>query len=142
MKILKLSITLLTVAIFIAACGQAANTPVANNTAAKTNANTTNAAPPTSFIPLTVSDSGKDLYARNCMICHKENGTGGKVTIEGKSIDPPDMTTEKMKAKSDDKFVQYITEGFPDDGMPAFKGKLNEDQIKAIVKHVRELQGS
>jgi len=142
MNAIKYIIVLIAVA-FAIACGQAASTPItANNTAPKTNTNTTNAATPASSIPLTVSDSGKDLYAKNCMICHKENGTGGKVTIEGKSIDPPDMTTEKMKAKSDDKFVQYITEGFPDDGMPAFKGKLNEDQIKTIVKHVRELQGS
>ena len=76
------------------------------------------------------------------MICHKENGKGGKVTVEGKSIDPDDITTDKMKAKADDKFVGYINEGFPDDGMPAFKDKLKPEEVKAIVKHLRTLQGA
>ena len=138
MKLLKLSITFIALAIFITACGQAANTPVANNTVPKANQNTATAT------PATVADitSGKDLYAKNCMICHKENGTGGKITIEGKSIDPNDLTTDKMKAKTDEKLYGYISDGAPDDGMPAFKGKLTDEQIKAVVKHVRSLQGS
>ena len=139
MKLLKLSITFIALAIFIAACGQAANTPVANNAVPKTNQNNAVAATPAT---VAVADNGKDLYAKNCMICHKENGTGGKITIEGKSIDPNDVTTDKMKAKTDEKLYGYILDGFPDDGMPAFKGKLTDEQIKAIVKHVRSLQGS
>ncbi len=135
---LKLSITLFALAIFIAACGQAANTTVANNSVSKTNQNTAAATP----APVADVASGKDLYAKNCMTCHKENGTGGKVTVDGKSIDPPDITTEKMKAKSDDKYYTYIAEGFPEDGMPGFKGKLTDEQIKAVIKHVRTLQGS
>ncbi len=139
MKYLKLTLITATAAIFIAACGQAANTPVANNTAPKANQN---AAAPATPAPVDETAMGKELYAANCMICHKDSGKGGKVTIEGKSINPDDITTEKMKAKADEKFVGYINNGFPDDGMPAFKDKLTADQVKAIVKHIRTLQGS
>ncbi|MBK7393461.1 MAG: c-type cytochrome [Chloracidobacterium sp.] len=136
MKYLKLALIAATAAIFIAACGQAANTPVVNNTAPKANQN---AATPA---PVAEVASGQELYAKNCMICHKDTGKGGKVTIEGKSIDPDDITTAKMKEKADEKFVGYINDGFPDDGMPAFKDKLTADQVKAIIKHIRTLQGS
>lgn len=142
MKYLKLAVIASTAAIFIAACGQAANSPVANNTAPKANQNAATTAPPANAAPSVEVASGKELYAQNCMICHKENGKGGKVTVEGKSIDPDDITTAKMKQKADEKFVGYINEGFPDDGMPAFKDKLTADQVKAIIKHIRTLQGS
>ncbi|MFM9905323.1 MAG: c-type cytochrome [Pyrinomonadaceae bacterium] len=142
MKTLKLVIVAATVAIFIAACGQAANTPVVNNEAPKSNQNTALSPAPAAPAKVDEAAEAKELYATNCMICHKDSGKGGKVTVEGKSIDATDISTAKMKAKPDEKFVQYITDGFPDDGMPAFKGKLTVDQIKAIIKHVRTLQGS
>ena len=55
-------------------------------------------------------------------------------------IKPADLTSEKMKARSDEKMVAGISEGAPDDGMPAFEDKLTKDQIKSIVKYVRSLQ--
>ena len=55
-------------------------------------------------------------------------------------IDPDDITTAKQKAKPDEKIFGYISEGFPDDGMPAFKDKLTEAEIRSIIKHVRSLQ--
>jgi cytochrome c5 len=135
---LKLAVILFAIAIFAIACGQAANAPTSNNAVANTGQNT-NAAPSATLDQAALD---KDLYAKNCMICHKDSGKSGKVTIDGKTIDPPDITTAKMKGKSDDKYNDYISEGFPDDGMPAFKDKLSPDQIKAIIRHVRVLQGS
>ena len=55
-------------------------------------------------------------------------------------LDPDDITTAKMAAKSDEKLTEYIVNGFPDDGMPAFKDKMTPEQIKAVIKHVRTLQ--
>ena len=74
------------------------------------------------------------------MTCHRDSGKGGKVTIEGKTINPDDITTAKQKAKTDEKIYSYISDGFPDDGMPAFKDKLTDAEIKSIIKHVRTLQ--
>mgnify|MGYP003462753455 FL=1 len=73
----------------------------------------------------------------NCAACHKENGTGGKIEIEGKSINPDDLTTAKIKAFSDDKIIGYIYKGIEDEGMPAFKDKLNEAEIREVVRYVR-----
>lgn len=139
---IKGTITVLALALFVAACGQAVSNT--NNAVASANTNSNqNAAPASS--PAATIDQGefaKGLYAKNCAICHKDSGKGGKVTVEGKSIDPDDLTTAKMKERTDDKLAHDISEGAPDDGMPAFKEKLNPDQIKAVVRHLRVLQGS
>jgi mono/diheme cytochrome c family protein len=89
---------------------------------------------------LSGAGDGVELYTAKCMICHKDNGTGGKVTIEGKTLKPADLTTAKMKSRADDKLAQMISEGAPEDGMPAFKGKLSDDQIKSVVQYIRTLQ--
>jgi cytochrome c5 len=135
---LKAIVILFAAAIFAVSCGQAdTNSGVVANNGANAPANIATPSPAAE-----IALSGKELYAKNCMICHKESGKGGKVTIEGKTIDPDDVTTARMKAKPDEKLYEYISEGFPDDGMPAYKDKLSKDQIKAIVGHLRTLQGS
>jgi mono/diheme cytochrome c family protein len=74
------------------------------------------------------------------MICHKDTGKGGKMTQDGKTINPDDLTTAKMKAMTDEKLNGYVTNGIEDEGMPAFKGKLTTDEIKSVIRHVRTLQ--
>lgn len=80
---------------------------------------------------------GKKLYMDNCAACHKESGAGGKMEFEGKSIKPDDLTTAKIKTFSDDKIIGYIYKGIEDEGMPAFKDKLSEAEIREVVRYVR-----
>ncbi|MEP6946747.1 MAG: cytochrome c [Acidobacteriota bacterium] len=87
--------------------------------------------------PTTDISAGGELYKTSCSKCHKEDGTGGKITIDGRQINPDDLTSAKISAKTDEKLTQYILEGFPEDGMPAFKGRLKDDQIKAIIIYIR-----
>lgn len=122
-------------ALFVYACGQgpAANAP-ATNAGNKTVANTQ---------PTAATDelaAGRALYKKNCAACHRENGTGGKITIDGKEINPENLTADKFKNRPDEKLIGYITDG-NDEGMPAFKDKLKPDEIKEVVKYIRgELQ--
>ncbi len=81
--------------------------------------------------------SGRKRYADNCMACHKENGTGGEVVIEGTKLKPDDLTSAKIKGFSDEKIIRYIVNGVPDEGMPAFKDKLSEGEIRDVVKYIR-----
>ncbi len=136
MKFLKLSLILSAFALFVFACNQAANTNNSSNNATKnTNTPTTNAqtTPQTDETAL-----GKTSYKQNCANCHKDNGTGGKVTIEGKTINPDDLTSQKMKDLTDEKYVKYIENGIPDEGMPAFKGKMTDAEIKATIAYIRK----
>ena len=95
---------------------------------------------PTATVASTPVDElagGRELYKQNCAICHKEDGTGGKTTIEGRTIKPDNLTSDEIKKFTDEKIAGYITNGVVDDGMPAFKDKLSEAQIREIVTYVR-----
>lgn len=121
-------------AFFVASCSQAANNTVTNKA---TNASTPAPTPVVSRAP-----DGKELFALNCMICHKESGKGGKVTIEGKSLNVEDLTKEKFVKATDEKLTDYVTNGIEDEGMPAFKEKMTPEEIRAVVTHVRNLQAN
>ncbi|MFN0279352.1 MAG: c-type cytochrome [Pyrinomonadaceae bacterium] len=147
MNLVKLSVAAFAFVFFVS-CGESAPTQnsknIVPNTASvkSTNAAPNNAAKKNPEVAADVDDlePTDDLYAQNCMICHQATGKGGKVTIKGKNLNAEDLTTEKMKKHSDEKLFAYISDGVPDEGMPAFKGKLSDDQIKTLVAHVRELQ--
>lgn len=132
-KFAKLSI--LFSAVFLAwACGSASgpNTTINSNAAKPPATPAAQASPATDALA-----QGKKLYTDNCAACHKENGTGGKIEIEGKSITPDDLTAAKIKAFSDDKIIGYIYKGIEDEGMPSFKDKLSEAEIREVVRYVR-----
>jgi mono/diheme cytochrome c family protein len=139
MRKIRFGILFAGIALFAAGCGQPSNTSTAKAPASPANTNESTPAAPAATVDPTLL--AKDLYAKNCMICHKDTGKGGELTLEGKTIKPDDLTSSKMKAKTDEQLTKYITDGLPDEDMPAFKDKLSADQIKAIVGHVRVLQG-
>ena len=138
MNVSKLSVVFLAVAAIASSCSQSPTPNVANTTA---NANRPPAATPApAATPVSEIAVAKEIYATNCMICHKDTGKGGKITLEGKTINPDDLTAEKFKKMTDEKLIGYVTNGVEDEGMPAFKDKLTADQIKSAIGHVRTLQ--
>lgn len=121
-----------------AACGDPGPANTAMNTNAVNSGSTSPAATPAATAtPADEVAMGRSLYEQNCAACHKEDGTGGKMTIEGKTINPDDLTSEKIKKFDDAKMARYIRDGVEDEGMPAFEGKLTEEQISAVVSYVR-----
>jgi mono/diheme cytochrome c family protein len=122
----------------IAACGgNGANTATTSN-----KANNSAAIPAPSAAPsVDEMAAGLKLYKANCAACHRDNGTGGKVTIEGRTMKPDNLTDDRRKALSDQKILTVMHEGVEDEGMPAFKDKLSEAEMREIVRYVRvELQ--
>lgn len=135
MKLAKLSFVL-AAAFLLWACTQ---TP-SPNIGANNNATKPAASPQTEVTPMVDQlAQGRKIYMDNCAACHKENGTGGKIEIEieGKSISPDDLTSDKIKAFDDKKIMSYIYKGIEDEGMPAFKDKLSEAEIREVVRYVR-----
>jgi len=129
----------ISLALAVIACGSASGSNTSMSNSAKSNAVAT-PTPATSGTPDELAAS-RQLYKDNCAKCHQDTGKGGKVTIDGKQINAHDLTSDKMKKRDDDKIFDDISEGSPDDGMPAFKGKLADAQIRDIIKYIRtELQ--
>ena len=131
-KFAKLPILFLAVCLLWACTATPTPDTAANNTASKPAATPQSPAPPADELA-----QGRRLYMDNCAACHKENGTGGKIVIEGKSINPENLTAAKIKAFPDDKFIGYVYKGIEDEGMPAFKDKLTEAEIREVVRYVR-----
>ncbi|MFV0388333.1 MAG: c-type cytochrome [Pyrinomonadaceae bacterium] len=132
MRSIKTFVIISAFVLFAMSCSKSENT----NT--NSNANENAAATPTATEQTKDDIAGKELYAQNCTKCHKEDGKGGEMDLEGKKIKPSDLTSERAKLRSDDKFVEGIQKGHPEDGMPAFQDKLSEAQIKEIVRYIRD----
>jgi mono/diheme cytochrome c family protein len=136
MKILKFCLVLLSVALFIFACSEnkPANTGTTNVVVTNTNAavNTQPSAAPDELA------SAKKIYLNTCIKCHKEDGTGGESVIDGQKIKAPNFTSDRLKKEPDSEFIETIENGAKEDGMPPFKGKISDDDIKNLVKLIRK----
>ena len=131
-------IRLLSVVIFTAlglACSS--DQTAVNNTIANSSPKT----PPVPAATIDQTASGKKVFETNCILCHRSDGTGGRVSIEGKNLNVENLTSVKIKGFSDEKLIGYVMNGVEDEGMPAFKGKLSEGEMRDVVKHIRLLQG-
>lgn len=138
MKFIKIVLIFSAVFLFIIACSQTktTNTNTANNTAIVVSNTNSNAAPqPTGAIDELAS--ARKIYSEQCANCHKEDGTGGGIDIEGKKIKAPNFTSERQKKEPDSDYIEAIENGEKEDGMPAFKGKLSDGEIKNLVKYIR-----
>ena len=136
MRFLKFCIVCLFAAAVLACANTSEPNTAANNSARANTQSSPAAASQTTPARAEIAD-GRRLYTDNCAGCHKENGTGGKKMIDGKEIDAENLTTDKIKKFSDDKIAGYIKNGVEDEGMPAFRDKLDDKQIAAIVAYIR-----
>jgi mono/diheme cytochrome c family protein len=130
--------------LFCAACGLHESTnsntaPAANkNTAAATPAPTTppNANAAGASKAATTVDAAalfNNDSAPKCASCHEANGKGKKAI----SKDMPDFTDAAWQKKANDaEMIENIKNGHKP--MPAYKDKLSDDQIKALVAYIRK----
>jgi mono/diheme cytochrome c family protein len=82
------------------------------------------------------AQAGADTYKDKCMMCHSADGSGSSPA--GKSMGAiPFSSPALVKASSAD-LIAATTNG--KGKMPAYKGKLTDPQITAVVAYVRTLQ--
>jgi cytochrome c553 len=78
-------------------------------------------------------------WDKDCAKCHGKDGKGQ--TVMGKKLGIKDYTDPKVQdAMKDEEMVKAIKEGVKDGDktkMKAFGDALSDDEIKALVKHVR-----
>jgi cytochrome c553 len=85
----------------------------------------------------------KENWAKHCVKCHGEDGKGE--TKMGKKAGCKDLTDAKVQAsKTDDQMAKGIKEGIKDGDKTVMKSYgeegLSDDEIKALVAHVRSLK--
>jgi mono/diheme cytochrome c family protein len=79
------------------------------------------------------ADAGA-LWAQNCASCHGKDGSGN--TTMGKKLAVKDYT--KQQSFSDAEAANVIKNG--KGKMKAYKGKLSDADVKALVAYVRSLK--
>jgi cytochrome c553 len=81
-------------------------------------------------------------WTKHCASCHGKDGKGE--TKAGRMAGVKDQTDPKYQAGlTDDKMIAAIKDGLKEGGkekMKPFKDKLSDDEIKALVAHVRTLK--
>ena len=81
-------------------------------------------------------------WTKHCASCHGKDGKGQ--TKAGKMAGVKDQTDAQYQAGlKDDQMIAAVKDGLKDGGkekMKPFKDKLSDDEIKALVAHVRTLK--
>ncbi len=80
------------------------------------------------------SAASSATFRTKCAMCHGPDGSGSAV---GKSMNVPDLRSPAVQKLPDAQLAQVISDG--KGGMPPFKNSLSEDQIHALVAHIRSL---
>ena len=137
MKTIAFTVFVLSVLTILGACG---SSPATNSPSNSTVANSapTNAPPKTP--PLMVSQDtsrGRELYVAQCAECHKESGEGGQVVVDGRKMKADNLTDDRRKKLTDEKMIKIMVDGIEDEGMPSYKDKLSEAEMREIVRYIR-----
>jgi cytochrome c6 len=94
------------------------------------------------FLPVSIlrassgpdSTASSEMFRTKCAMCHGQDGAGSAV---GKSMNVPDLRSPVVQKLPDAELAEVISNG--KGGMPSFKSSLSEDQIHALVTHIRSL---
>ncbi|HWS99911.1 MAG TPA: cytochrome c [Pyrinomonadaceae bacterium] len=136
MRLSKLAFVVAALALFVSACGGGDSTGT-NQTAG--NGGTQPTATPAATAKATPTPDelaeAKTTYVQICESCHGEKGEGGTVKIEGKRLKVPSLLEGHGLEHTDEQFAKQIANG--GDGMPAFKDRMNEQQINNMVRFLR-----
>ena len=79
-------------------------------------------------------DAGKDIWLKNCKVCHLDGGQG---------LVGPNLTdTFSIHGCGYADIVNIINIGAPEKGMISWRAQLSDDQIKKVASYVLTLKGS
>jgi mono/diheme cytochrome c family protein len=81
------------------------------------------------------AQAGSDTYKSKCASCH--GATGMADSGAGKAMKVKPVNDPEVKAMSEADMIKATTDG--KGKMPAYKGKLTDDQIKDSVTYFRSL---
>lgn len=78
---------------------------------------------------------GGEVYKAKCAACHGADGKGE--TAAGKSLKLKDLSSSEIQKQHDSELKTLLETG--KGKMPAYKGKLTNEQIENLVQYIRVL---
>lgn len=86
--------------------------------------------------PAFAQSPGADTYKAKCAMCHGADGLGA--TPAGKNLKAASFKDPSIVKAPDAQLIAAVKSG--KNKMPAYAGKLTDDQIKAAVAYIRTLE--
>ena len=86
--------------------------------------------------PAFAQSAGADTYKAKCAMCHGADGLGA--TPAGKAMKAASFKDPAIVKAPDAQLIAIVKSG--KNKMPAYAGKLTDDQIKAAVAYIRTLE--
>jgi mono/diheme cytochrome c family protein len=87
-------------------------------------------------LPVMAASDGAALYKTSCGSCHGANGAGE--TPVGKSLKVRDLRSGEVQKQTDLELTKIISGG--KGKMPAYGKKMSNDDIQALIAHIRTLK--
>lgn len=84
--------------------------------------------------------AGKKTFDAKCASCHGVDGKGKAAMAKIIKVDASalDLTSAETAKKSDEEAQKIVLEG--KNKMPAYKGKISESLVSAMIAYVRSLK--
>ncbi|HLK52358.1 MAG TPA: cytochrome c [Candidatus Angelobacter sp.] len=79
-------------------------------------------------------DATQSLYKMKCQICHGPDATGSPA---GKKLAVKDFTSPEVQKQTDAELLDVAKKG--KNKMPAYDGKLTDNQLTELIKYMRDL---
>ena len=86
------------------------------------------------YSPAYPAADGNTVYSAKCAICHGKDGRG---TPNWRAKGQPDFSDAKWQQSRTDAQISDATKNGKGKYMPAFKGKISDEEIAAAVVRVR-----
>ena len=82
-------------------------------------------------------DATQTLYKMKCQICHGPDATGSPA---GKKLAVKDFQSPEVQKQTDAELLEIAKKG--KNKMPAYSGKLTDNQLTELIKYMRDLAKS
>lgn len=129
---------MIALALLLAQAATPSPVPAAPGTAKAANAAVSASAANAGAAASAGDSTAQDAYEKRCVFCHALDGSGS--TKKGKKLKAPDFRSAKWQTHtSDDEIMDAIENGIPKKKMPAFKKKLSQAEIDALIPYLRGL---
>jgi cytochrome c oxidase cbb3-type subunit 3 len=79
---------------------------------------------------------GKVVFEKNCVPCHKQDGTGGIKLLATGNPSRNFHDAAWWKTRTDPQIQHSIETGFPKSGMVAWKGVLKPEEIRNVIAYL------
>ena len=86
-------------------------------------------------IALPLAADGPSIFNSKCAACHGKDGKGD--TAMGKKLNIRSLVSKEVQKQTDAELLAISKKG--KNKMPAYDGKIADDDLKAVIAHIRTL---